>query len=282
MARSLFLCCERSFWQLATSPGGNVRDAHGGIRGVHVLSTLAARTVSIDADVLGLDDDFDAVVDFRRHEHAGKRRMPPLGLIEWRDADQAVHADFAAEQPEGIFTIDRERRRLQSGFFARLVVVEHRLESLPLGPSQVHAQQHVSPVLRLGAARAGMDGDDSVARIVFAGEQRLSFQLIDQFAERIDFALQVGVNVLAFLGEVEIGGDVVAAARQISVGREHVLQALLLAHHLLRTLRDSTTDSGRRPAFRFQLVADGLSPRQRYSRRSWTFLLSFSYSCSNS
>ena len=37
---------------LATMPGGNVRDAHGGVGGVDVLSALAAGTVGVDAQCL--------------------------------------------------------------------------------------------------------------------------------------------------------------------------------------------------------------------------------------
>ena len=115
--------------------------------------------------------------------------MPAFGLIEWRDAHQPVHTDFALQQAEGVFAIHREGRGLQPGFFTRLVIVKHGLESLPLGPAQIHAQQHVGPVLRLGAARAGMDGHDGVARVVLARKQRLGFELVNDLAQCIDFVL---------------------------------------------------------------------------------------------
>jgi hypothetical protein len=57
------------------------------------------------------------------------------------------------------------------------------------------------------------------------------------FAQSADFALQVGVDVLAFFGQIEIRGNVFAAACQVGVVGEHVLQALFLAHDLLRALR---------------------------------------------
>jgi hypothetical protein len=44
------------------------------------------------------------------------------------------------------------------------------LEAAPLAPAQVHAQQHLRPVLRLGAAGAGLDVDEAVAAIHLAGE----------------------------------------------------------------------------------------------------------------
>ena len=82
-----------------------------------------------------------------------------------------------------------------------------------------------------------MDGYDGVARIVLAREQRLGLELVEQFAQRTDFALQIAVDVFAFFGQIEVGGNIVAAARQVGVGCEHVLQALLFAHHLLGSLR---------------------------------------------
>jgi hypothetical protein len=89
-----------------------------------------------------------------------------------------------------------------------------------------------------------MDGDDSVAGVVFTGEKRLSFKPVDQLAERADFALQVAIDVFAFFCQIEVGGNVIGAAGEIGVGGEHVLEALLLAHHLLRT-------QGVRPQIRF-------------------------------
>ena len=45
---------------------------------------------------------------------AGKRSVPPLGLIEGRNAHQAVHADLALQKSEGVFAVHGERRGLQA------------------------------------------------------------------------------------------------------------------------------------------------------------------------
>ena len=124
MALSLFLCCERSFWQLATMPGGNVGDADGGVGGVDVLAAFAAGSVGIDAQIFGLDDDLDAFVNFGRHVDAGERGVAALGLVEGGDADQAVDADFAGEQAEGVLAVDGEGGGFDAGFFGGLVVVD--------------------------------------------------------------------------------------------------------------------------------------------------------------
>jgi len=42
---------------------------------------------------------------------------------------------------------------------------------VPLGPAGVHALQHLGPILRLGAAGAGVDLDEGVVAVGLAGQQ---------------------------------------------------------------------------------------------------------------
>src|SRR5581483_785374 len=58
-----------------------VRDANRRVRRVDVLSALAPRAISIHTQVLRLDHHLDALVNLRRDINAGKRRVPPLGLV---------------------------------------------------------------------------------------------------------------------------------------------------------------------------------------------------------
>jgi hypothetical protein len=81
-----------------------------------------------------------------------------------------------------------------------------------------------------------MDSDNGVAGVVFSREQGLGLQFVDQVVESSDLALQVGIHVFTFFGKIEVSVDIARAARQIGVGGEYVLQALLLAHDLLRAL----------------------------------------------
>ena len=103
IARSRFLCCERSFWQLTTIPVGMcvMRTAES------VVFTCCPplppeRYVSMRMSS-GLMIDLDALVDFRGDEDAGERSMPSLRLIERRDAHQAMHTDLADQQAVGVF-----------------------------------------------------------------------------------------------------------------------------------------------------------------------------------
>ena len=63
-----------------------------------------------------------------------------------------------------------------------------------------------------------MNGDDGVALVVLAGKQGLGFQLLDQAAQSIDFAPQIGGDIFAFARQVEIGVDVAGAPRQFVFG----------------------------------------------------------------
>jgi hypothetical protein len=82
-----------------------------------------------------------------------------------------------------------------------------------------------------------VDGHDRVTGVVFAGEQAFGFEAVYETLKRVNLAPQVGFNVLAFVAQVEIGGYVLAPAHQISLGSQHIFQALFLTHHLLRLLR---------------------------------------------
>ena len=112
-----------------------------------MLSAFAAGTIGIDAKVLGLDNDFDGFVNLRGNINAGERSVPSLGLIERRNADESVHSDLAGQKTVRIFAVHAERCRFDPSFFAGLIVVQHGLKSLALGPAQIHTHQHLGPVL---------------------------------------------------------------------------------------------------------------------------------------
>ena len=48
-----------------------------------------------------------------------------------------------------------------------------------VAPAQVHAHQHLRPVLRLGAAGAGLDIQEGAVRIHLAGKHALKFELLE-------------------------------------------------------------------------------------------------------
>jgi hypothetical protein len=90
-----------------------------------------------------------------------------------------VDACLGREQPVGVLALDAERRALYARLLTLLVLDDLGLEAAPLGPLQVHLEQHLGPVLRLRSARAGVDGADGIAGVVLAGEHHLGLGLGD-------------------------------------------------------------------------------------------------------
>ena len=138
---------------------GKVGDAHG--RGVllHVLSAGAGRAVNIDAQIFRVDLDGGHVRGhIRGHFHLREGGVAAVGRIERRKAHQPVHAFLGSQEAIGQAALDRNRNALDAGFFAFGQVQNFGLKMAALDPAQVHALQHGRPVIRLGAARAGTDG----------------------------------------------------------------------------------------------------------------------------
>ena len=159
--------------------------------------------------------------------------MAPRVGVERRDAHQAVHADFRLQQAVGVLAVDFEGDRLDAGAFTLQPVGNDGLEALALGPSQVHAEQHLGPVLAFGAARAGVNRDDGAARVVFAGEQHGGLEALQELAVGLQVALDIGADVLAFAGEFEERVQVVGHGADAVVVGDGLLQALAVLHDLL-------------------------------------------------
>ena len=90
-----------------------------------------------------------------------------------RQAHQPVDALLGRQQAVDVLALDRDGGALDAGLVALLDLVDLDLEAAALEPAQVHAQQHLGPVLGLGAAGAGVDGDDGAALVELAAEEAL-------------------------------------------------------------------------------------------------------------
>src|SRR6185503_12705620 len=103
--------------------------------------------------------------------------MPPGGLVKWRDPNQPVNSSFCCEQSVGVFAFDSECHTLQSGFLTWLILEHFGFETTLLGPLEIHAEQHLSPVLGFSSTRARVDRTNRVTTIVIAGEQHFCLSL---------------------------------------------------------------------------------------------------------
>ena len=106
------------------------------------------------------------------------------------------------QKPVGVFPLDLHGDRLDPGLFSRNQVEHAHLIASPLRPAPVHSGKHLGPVLRFGAARPGMNGEDRVAGIVGVAQQGLQ---LERFENRRD-ALHLGGELgrQTFIG---LGGD---------------------------------------------------------------------------
>ncbi len=208
---------------------------HGGRVLLHVLAAVARGVEHVHADIVGVDLDFDSVAHVGDHLHQHERGMPPLGVIERRDAHQPVDAALGAQIAVGVAPTDFERGAFDARLFALGLVNDLGVVLAALGPAQVHAHQHLGPILRLGAAGAGIDVDDGVAVVVRARHHRIPSERRHLRAEfghiGGDLAHQVGI--LFGFGQVEQLQQFVGAALDRRPGVDFALQRGDLLHHLL-------------------------------------------------
>src|SRR5664280_2772812 len=129
------------------------------------------------------------VLEERNDVEGGEARLPPVLRISPFDAHQAVHAPLGGQQSERIPALDDEGGRQQSGLLSRGRLLHLDVEAAPLRPTGVHAQHHLRPVLRVRAARTGMDLGNRVAIVVVAGEQGPQLQCPEA-------AVEVGQHLL--------------------------------------------------------------------------------------
>lgn len=103
------------------------------------------------------------------------------------------------------------------------------------GPADVHAEEHLDPVLSFGAAGAGVEGDDGVVGVVFAGEHEGKFKVFDVFAQGAYGGGDFGVDAFVVFVHAQLpqGGGVVVAAGEVGVLADVVFEAGEVLHGFL-------------------------------------------------
>ena len=134
---------------------------------------LATRAIGIDAQILFVDVYLDVFVNLGENEERREGGVPSFRRIERRDSHEAVDAHLRAQIAVCVWTCDRESGTFEPSLFPFLVVDHLGFETAALRPAQIHAQQHLRPVLRFGAARTRVDADDGVRGVVLSAEELL-------------------------------------------------------------------------------------------------------------
>src|SRR4029077_7839523 len=127
--------------------GRQVCDADGGFDFVHVLAAMSAGAKCVYAQLLGLHHDVDLVIDFGDGEDRRERSVASRRLVEWGNAHKAMNSTFAREHTESVLALDLHGGGFDAGFFAGSRIEDGGPEPFLLGPAEIHAQQHLGPVL---------------------------------------------------------------------------------------------------------------------------------------
>ena len=122
-----------------------------------MLATGPGSPVGVDPQIRFLDVDLDIPLDLRIDEDRSKRSLAARGRVEGADAHQPMHAGLCPQIAEGVFALDLDRRAFDAGFFTGLQVEQIDLPTTGLEPAHVHAHEHLSPVVRVGATGPGVD-----------------------------------------------------------------------------------------------------------------------------
>ena len=114
-----------------------------------------------------------------------------MRLVERGQAHQAVVAALTLEVAVGVLAAQRDRHALVASLFALGEVQDLGLILVALAPAQVHAHEHLGPVLGVDAAQADRDRHDRVRAVVRAIQAQLELELVDLFGELVLFALRL-------------------------------------------------------------------------------------------
>ena len=97
-----------------------------------------------------------------------------------------MHARFGAQPAVRVLAANVDRRALDARDLAGRFLEHVYRVALALGPLQVHAKQHRGPVLRLGAARAGLHVEEGIVRVHLAREHAAELEHLELFRQVLD------------------------------------------------------------------------------------------------
>ncbi len=174
----------------------------------------------------------------RHHVDAGERGLPAPLVVVLGDPDHPVRSVLAAQRPVGVGRVHRERGRLDPRLFGVGGVVDLGRVLVPLRPAQVHPQQVLREVGRVGPARLRVDRDQRLPRVVLAVQQRAHLELVDLGPQRgqLGRRLLLGGLVVLTFGQVEQHLGVAKALTQAGQPGQLRFQVGKPPAHLLRTI----------------------------------------------
>ena len=150
-----------------------------------------------------------------------------------------MYAALALEEAVGVLALDEDVGGLDAGGVSVLIVHDLVGKAVALCPARVHAVQHRAPVLRLGAACAGMEGHEGVVAVVFTGEQCAELLLRYGLLELLEAVLKLLEHGLVILLDRHLadGQQVVAQRAHPAIRLDLALERAHAGDDLLALLR---------------------------------------------
>ena len=158
--------------------------------------------------------------------------------VERGYSDEPVNSAFGLEPAVRVGALDPQCRRFEPSLFARAFLDPLDLAAMRLRPAKVHPDEHFGPVLRLRAARPGVNLEIGIVAVRLAREKSFHTPLggpIPQHRKsRLGF-IQDGVVTFGF-GQFDKIEIVRKVALESAIAGDGIVEAGALAHELLRRL----------------------------------------------
>src|SRR5690606_17694709 len=142
--------------------GRQMRDAHGGVRLVDVLTARSRRAKRVDAQIVRIDLDVADLLELRQHRDGAGRRVDPALRLGRRHALHAMHAGLELEPRVRALADDPADDLLVSAVLAFARAQHLDAPALVLGVSAVHPKEIAGEKRRLVAAGPGADLEEQV------------------------------------------------------------------------------------------------------------------------
>ncbi|CAB5033573.1 unannotated protein [freshwater metagenome] len=126
-----------------------------------------------------------------------------------------MDAAFSAEEPVSVLAGGLEGCRLDSGLLPRAGFEQFDLKAAALGPAHHHPQDHLSPILSVRTAGAGVDCYERVAGVIVASEETLLLKCREPALDVAELAFELASQGWILIDELQHRRQVVAVARQL-------------------------------------------------------------------
>ena len=204
-----------------------------------MLSAGAAASISVDADIVRIDDNVNILLDVGHDVAGDKGRLSRSLRVEGGDADKSVYASLGFEIAVSVRAVDLEIHGLDARLIAVHKVHDVNCKSLAVRPSRIHSVKHGAPVAAFCAAGSRVKADDRVGIIILAGEKGGQPHILEFFLESIQILSDRFDHraVILFISHLDEHHHVLVRGAELIGILHQGLQILELFHFFVGSIR---------------------------------------------